>query len=274
MPLKIAVFTMVHNEHRMLPLWMRHYGRLVGTKNTYVIDHESTDGSTFPYAANCVRLPRRYNGADIRLPIVTGMQKMLLAEYDVVIYTDCDEFLVIDPAQHTSLDDALSATDAPLIRCLGADIVHLPKHEPEPLDFDAPILGQRRYWYYSRPISKPIVTRTAADWVPGFHFIRGHEKLVPNPAFLLLHMRWADMDHARDRMRLTRSMEWSPTAKTLGWGAHARQDDAEVLSFFATKSAARPPDDADEGNLAVDGADPEKMYGPIRPIYTRLKHHF
>ena len=169
--------------------------RLVGLENTYVIDHGSTDGSTFPYAANCVRLPRRFNGADIRLPIVTGMQQMLLTEYDVVIYADCDEFLVVDPARHASLHEALAANEAPIVRCLGADIVHLPAHEPEPLDFDAPILEQRLHWYYSRPISKPIITRAVADWVPGFHFVRGHEKLEPNPAFLLLHMRWADVGH-------------------------------------------------------------------------------
>ena len=274
MTLKIATFTMTHNEHRMLPLWMRHYGRLVGVENTYVIDHGSTDGSTFPYAANCIRVPRRDNGADIRLPIVKGMQQMLLTEYDVVIYTDCDEFLIVDPARFGSLRDALAANDAPFTRCLGADIVHLPAHEPEPLNFSEPILDQRRYWYYSRPISKPIITRAVADWVPGFHFVRGHEELEKNPAFLLLHMRWADISHALDRMRMTRSMEWSPTAMNLGWGAHARQGDADVLSFYRGKELSCPKEGSEEGSLIVDGENPEKLYGPVRNIYARLKGKF
>jgi hypothetical protein len=273
MPLKIAAFTMAHNEHRMLPLWMQHYGKLVGVENTYVIDHGSTDGSTFPYAASCLRVPRRYNGADVRLPIVNGLQSALLAEYDVVIYTDCDEFLLIDPAHYASLPEALEATDGEIIRCLGADLVHLPGVEPEQLDFARSIFSQRKYWYYSRPISKPIITRTVADWVPGFHFVRGKD-LKPNPAFLLVHLRWADVTHALERMRMTRSMEWSPTAMSLGWGAHARQDDGQVLAFYRGKEAERPKEGAEESDLQSDGMDPEKMYGRVRLVYPRLRNLF
>ena len=275
MPLKIAAFTMAHNEHRMLPLWMRHYSRMLGSENIFLIDHGSDDGSTDPFADNRLRLPRKYNGADLRLPIVSGIQRTLLQEYDVVIYTDCDEFLVVDPDKYSSLEVALENHQDKYIRCLGANIVHIPSREPGDLDFDKPILEQRQYWYYIKSICKPIITRAEADWVPGFHFVRGMEGLRPNPAFLLLHMRWADRAHALDRMRMTRTMEWSPKAMKLGWGAHARQTDDEVLQFFRGKEVESSRDGHQFiGELMDDVGEPERIEGPVRQVYSRLRSIF
>ncbi|MFT8641483.1 MAG: hypothetical protein ABF751_06070 [Acetobacter orientalis] len=37
----LAVFTMVYNEHTLLPLWAAYFVRQVGAGNVYVLDHGS-----------------------------------------------------------------------------------------------------------------------------------------------------------------------------------------------------------------------------------------
>ena len=41
-----AVVTMVHNESVFLPIWLRYYSRFFAPEDIYVLDNDSTDGST------------------------------------------------------------------------------------------------------------------------------------------------------------------------------------------------------------------------------------
>src|ERR1700730_13677411 len=45
-PMKAAALTFVFNESVNLPLWIKYYGSNFGEKNLFVVDRESTDGST------------------------------------------------------------------------------------------------------------------------------------------------------------------------------------------------------------------------------------
>ena len=41
-----AVVTIVHNEPVFLPIWLGYYSRFFAAEDIYVLDNESTDGST------------------------------------------------------------------------------------------------------------------------------------------------------------------------------------------------------------------------------------
>ena len=43
-----VVFTIVHNEDVMLPIWLRYYAKNVGAEHLWVLDHNTNDGSTAP----------------------------------------------------------------------------------------------------------------------------------------------------------------------------------------------------------------------------------
>ncbi|MDE5968170.1 MAG: glycosyltransferase family 2 protein, partial [Muribaculaceae bacterium] len=79
---------------------------------------------------------------------------------DMVIATDADEFLVVDPALGVELADFLSAL--PPHDChsgFGVDVLqHLPTEGK--IDFSKPFLQQRfRGWLYSRYTKPSIITR-------------------------------------------------------------------------------------------------------------------
>ena len=46
---------MVYNEAVFLPIWLRYYSRFFAPDDIYVLDHESTDGSTS--GSGFVRIP-------------------------------------------------------------------------------------------------------------------------------------------------------------------------------------------------------------------------
>jgi hypothetical protein len=93
----VAVFTMVYNEPRNLPLWTRYYGEQFGHENCWVLDHGSTDGSTDSLPCHRARLPRDPMDSLRRAQRCSAFQHFLLRVYDTVIYVDSDEFLVPDP---------------------------------------------------------------------------------------------------------------------------------------------------------------------------------
>ena len=43
-----AVFTFVHNENVMLPIWLRYYVKNVGAEHLWVLDHNTDDDITDP----------------------------------------------------------------------------------------------------------------------------------------------------------------------------------------------------------------------------------
>jgi hypothetical protein len=99
-----AVFTIVQNEPLMLPLWLGYYGRYFEADDRYVLDHDSTDGSTdLLEGAHHVPIHRRgsFDHRWLR-ETVEAFQAFLLSSYDAVLLTELDEFVVADPRRGQS----------------------------------------------------------------------------------------------------------------------------------------------------------------------------
>lgn len=213
----------------MLSLWTRHYGRIVGFDRLYILDHASTDGSTSAVGGNIVRLPRDVFDDHARAATISSFQRGLLKFYDVVIYTDTDEFLVHDPAVHTSFAAFLATLRDPVSAFVGVDVVHRPSKEAA-IDFSSPILTQREYGIFKAAQSKPVVVTEPMEWTAGFH------ATTCQPTFrtdaVLFHLKTVDHQRALKRLQMTRSMAWSEAAMKIGMGGHQRLDDSTFNQWF------------------------------------------
>jgi hypothetical protein len=233
---KIAAITMVYNETVNLPIWLRYYGGQIGLENLVVVDHGSDDGSTADLgAAGRIRLPRDKFDDVQRGRMIAGLHASLLGYFDVVIYTDCDEMIVPDPAKYEGLADYCARLEGDAVTPVGLNVVHA-LDEEGPLDPARPILGQRRYGRFVSAMCKTLVSRVPIRWSGGFH----GSTLPPrfDHDLYLFHLKRADLDTALARQQITRALDWaSPKA-----GLHQRVSDDELVAHFR-RSAADSRDD-------------------------------
>ena len=169
--MKALIMTMVYNESFWLKLWVDYYGRQVGYRNLFVIDHGSDDGSldALPKKVGRVRLPREAGMNELRRArAVTRMQQSFLQYYDAVIYSDADEFICPDPEKYDGLLDYLKQDNRQNISPLGFNVVQKLSCE-EALDDSQKFLAQRRYCSFSPAMCKPIVNKRSVVFGQGFH---------------------------------------------------------------------------------------------------------
>ena len=105
---------MVRNDEFFLRKWVAYYGAELGRENLYVY----LDGTDQPLPDWCPevnvmareRVPGLVAAADRgRIDFLSSQAADLLDRYDMVIGTDVDEFLVVDPALGTGLAEFLSS---------------------------------------------------------------------------------------------------------------------------------------------------------------------
>ena len=114
---RLAAITMVRDERVMLPRWLAHYGRECGTEHLYVIDDNTTDGSTDGLPCSVIRIPSwgDKHFEQTRMRMVSRIAAGLLEVYDAVLFADADEFLVADPERHDGLVDLLAKRPAAIL---------------------------------------------------------------------------------------------------------------------------------------------------------------
>ena len=119
------MLTIVHNEAVFLPIWLRYYSRFFSPDDIYVLDNDTTDGSTDGRGLR----PRPGDPATDRHDLdgrdLAGFQRGLLERYDVVLFTDVDEIVAPLPEWGT-LGDYLDRLDEEFVNPLGYEILHLP----------------------------------------------------------------------------------------------------------------------------------------------------
>jgi hypothetical protein len=221
--MKLAAITMVYNEARSLPLWLRHYGTQCGYENCFVVDHGSDDGSTdlLPSTVNRIRIPRRTQDNPVRTRSITNLANSLLAWYDYVIYTDCDELLVADPRRYSSIRDFCELKRPLYATALGINIIHKPDMEDDLVE-NRSISEQRSFGMYNSPMNKPSLTGIPVTWGIGFHH---RERPAVFGDLFLFHLRYADVERGLERLGITRSLSWASEKQ----GTHQRVQDHEWL---------------------------------------------
>jgi len=232
--LRRAVLTMVHDEAVFLPIWLRYYSRFFAPDDIYVLDHDSSDGSTEP--GGFVRIPVSRDSVDRlwMLRTVEAQQRELLGSYDAVLVTDVDEIVAPRPERGT-LGDYIDALDEEFVNCLGYEIIHMVNREP-PFDPSRRVLEQRGHWFPNAAYNKPALTTEPCRWDPGFHGREDGRKHL-DPDLLMIHLHRMDYEICLDRHRERRSHPWGERDLREGWGRHNRiVDGPEFARWFYTEN--------------------------------------
>jgi hypothetical protein len=233
----VAVLTSVANESFFFPIWLRYYSRFIEPEHLYVLDHDSTDGSTD--GEGFVRVPIHNAVLDWAWlwEIIRGEQHRLLERYRAVLYTDVDEIVVPDPA-YGDLGRYLDEFSDEFVTCRGWEVLHDPQSEP-PLEPAAPILAQRKWWFRNTAYDKPLLARVPMSWRGGFHG-RTDGAVNDDPRLFLVHLHRVDYERCLYRHSQRVSRPWQPYQLSQGWGYQSRIIEPEAFAgwFFNDASGS------------------------------------
>lgn len=201
-----AVLTIVHDESVFLPIWLRYYGQYFDAQDMYVLDHDTTDGSTDVGGFVRERVSHsRVDHAWLR-DTIQAKQHELQEHYDVVLITDVDEIVAPNPKKKGTLGDYIDALDVDFVNCRGYEVLH--KREDEAaLDLTRPILQQRGWWFKNFIYSKPLLGRVPLRWVEGFHHLEGGRS-NQDLDLALIHLHRMDYERCRERHRTRQRLQW------------------------------------------------------------------
>lgn len=218
---RIAAVTMARNDLFFLERWISYYGKALGEENLYIyLDGEDQALPTHQGKANISLLPHkelsRADGDKYRIGLLNQLQADLLGKgYDMVIGTDADEFLIVDPCCNQSLKEFLyQYRGYRTISALGLDLGQKIGEEHS-IEQSISLLKQRCYAVLSSRYTKASVVTCALRWGSGFHRIKGiNYRIVPN--LYLLHTGYCDWERVQSRFS-------DATRIDGGWNAHLKR---------------------------------------------------
>lgn len=186
---RICALTMVRNDEFFLRRWVAYYGAELGFENLYVF----LDGTDQPLPDWCPgvnvvareRVAGQVAAADRgRIDFLSSKAAELLQKYDMVIGTDVDEFLIVDPALKVSLPEFLSSMPPRVSYSgLGIDVGQHTGKEGE-IDDAIPFLDQRSHAVLSTRYSKSSVITEPVPWGSGFHRVRNRNFHIVRDLYL------------------------------------------------------------------------------------------
>jgi hypothetical protein len=218
------VQTIVRNEAVLLPIWLRYYSQFFAPDDIYVLDHQTSDGSTT--GAGFVRVPVEHElvyDSGWLTDVVQEHQHRLLRQYDVVLTVDADEIVAPDPAWGT-LGDYIDRFDEEFVNCLGYEVVHLRDREP-PLRPNESVLAQRGFWYAHGAYDKPALATAPSEWARCFHSLADGRHNY-DPDLRLIHLHRMDFDISLGRHRRHSDRSWNQQDVSARWGYHNLLTDA------------------------------------------------
>jgi len=170
--------------------WHRYYGGQFGNSNLYVVAPEPEIGSFAAFELGGVLdVGNNYNNA-VRAAKINDVVTELLKQYDFVVRTDADEFLVADPAYFDSLRHYVDSLAHDHVTAYGLNVI--PGRDQKPLNLAEPMLfHQRNLAHPYNALSKTCVTAKPLVWSPGFHYC---SEMPLFDRLFLFHMKLADID--------------------------------------------------------------------------------
>ncbi len=229
---KCAVFTTVKNENIFLPIWLRHYQQYFKNEDIYVLDHQSTDGSTLNLPVNVRLVSNDYVGDhEWMAKIASDFQKELLKEYECVIFAEADEIIYSPDKPLDEFIDDFIASDDLYLTCNGFSVIQDVQNEP-PLQHGDHIFQKRNFWYKDVPEEKTLVSKIPLEWNWGFHTLKGRNNNYHNSLYLA-HLHRFDLETMIDRHKIRTSFK----QKNDAGGHHWKSTYQEIYKVFTEVSS-------------------------------------
>jgi hypothetical protein len=224
---------MVRNDEFYLRKWIEYYGNQLGRENLYVYldgkDQEIPEWCNGVSVVAVDKIPGQVVEAEKgRLDFLSKTAADLLKRYDLVIGTDADEFLIVDPELGISLVEYLSKSEIKVsLSGLGIDVG---QHTGEESDItsDIPFLEQRHYARLSTRYTKPCVIAKPVRWGRGFHRVKGHNFHIGKGLYLF-HFGYFDLGRIKARFE-------DPSRRQAGWTKHLEKRSKTIKLVTERKS--------------------------------------
>lgn len=224
---KCAVFTTVKNESIFLPIWIRHYQQYFNDEDIYVLDHNSTDGSTKNLSVNVKLVTNEYvNDHEWLVKIAKDFQKELLRKYECVIFAESDEILYSAKKPFNEAIDEFIDSDDLYLTCSGYSVIQDIQTEIS-LQKEDLIFEKRNYWYKDSAEDKTLITKIPLEWNWGFHSLRGRNNNYHSD-FYLVHLHRFDFETMVKRHKERTSFK----QKQDGGGTHWKSNQNDIFEVF------------------------------------------
>lgn len=249
---RIAALTMVRNDDFFLQKWVEYYGRELGKENLYIyFDGEDQVIRDFCQGTNTFLHPRigsKVVAADKgRVKFLSEMAAELFAKgYDLIVGTDVDEYIVVDPKLGVGLGDFLSKQDIDVcLSPLGLDFGQKLGEEGD-LSLNEAFLRQRHYAQIGTRYTKASIIAEPCRWGSGFHRVKGHNFHIAKDLYLL-HFGYADQKMLANRLGCRDEQGWEKhilkRSRTIRYATEMKARDFDRWTCFARicQTWCRPP---------------------------------
>lgn len=223
----------MRNDNFFVKKWIDYYGRQFGNINLFLV----LDGQDQPLpekheSINIIRVPHtplgRASGDRNRARLVSHLAKALFHRYKIVIASDIDEFLVVDPNLNQSLQEYLQKPiNSSSISALGLDVGQHLKEEL-PIDPSRPFLEQRKYAHVAARYTKAVIATRPVTWGSGFHRVKGKNFHI-DPNLYLFHFGMIDYNRFAEK-------SGDPALYQQGWEGHLNRR-YQIFDLITHKTA-------------------------------------
>lgn len=197
--MNIGAITMVHKEESFLKLWVRHYEKIVGRENMYVVTHgDQPQLQPIIQGCNHVFIPRKkidVHFASMKSAFLNTYANILFHNgYDCVIGGDVDELVFADPDIYPGGLSSLikdSSKLGPALTTVGLNICETDNDRS--LDINRKVFAQRNTAFVNSNMCKPLILlKRPARWTLGFHETKYEPVLVDG--LYMAHLKYVSKD--------------------------------------------------------------------------------
>lgn len=231
---RCAVFTTVKNESIFLPIWLKHYQQFFENEDIYVLDHQSTDGSTINLPVNVKTVTNEFvNDHDWLVKLAQDFQRELLTRYQCVIFAESDEILYPLGKPFSQAIDEFIQSDDLYLTCQGYSLVQDIQNEIALQKGDV-ISEKRNYWYKDPAEDKTLISKIPLEWKWGFHSLRYRGNNY-NVDWYIAHLHRFDFQTMVARHQERTNFK----QKQDGGGTHWKSDEKDIFDVFQ-QTASQP----------------------------------
>jgi hypothetical protein len=228
---KIAAITMVRNDDFFLERWIKYYGEELGDENIFII-FDGIDQIIPEFAAKTNttiynRVAGKVAKADRgRIDLISDKAAELLKTYDIVIGTDVDEFILVDPRKKMGLIEYISSLNIKSnLSALGIDIGQNLNFEAK-IDSNEKFLVQRKFALLSSRYTKASIISKPVRWGAGFHRVK-HRNFRIDPHLFLFHFGCVDYEMLKNKLQDKDKIQ-------TGWERHLRKR-SKTIKYISCK---------------------------------------